>query len=523
MTMTTTTLEPRALPIDEVTVLEDRALVQRRGTLDVPPGSTTFRLEGVAPALVDKSLSAIVVEPTDVRVLAVRVERRRVTEDHEAPEELALLHARQRELFALLDRVQTEHHGLAAELAMLAEGEAGLLDEIAADVAWDRGDAPTWDDQLDRVAAHRREREDALCTCAATLRRLQQDLQDLEASIAARAAAPKDAATLVVELHNQTSGPRTVLLRIDYVVPGAAWRPSHTAQLVRDDSEATVALRTEACVWQATGEDWRNVVLVFSTERPSLGTAPPSLVTDEIRVQRRTPQVHAEARDEAIHTLGPSGSEAPSDALPGIDDGGEAFVLRTAGRVTLPADGRPQRFPLFAFHTPAEVDLVCMPELDPAVFLRTRQTHRGTKPLLAGPVDLIREGGLVGRTTLLFVAPGERFELGWGPESELRVTRTVHHDAPERRPLSAWTRRPRRIEIRLSNLGTQVHHVEVVERVAVSEIEKVQVEVTDSDPTATSDRDGFVRWNVRLRDAGQKTLTLSWTLVVHDDVVGWFP
>src|SRR5690606_39805233 len=124
MTMTTTTLEPRALPIDEVTVLEDRALVQRRGTLDLPPGSTTFRLEGVAPALVDKSLSAIVVEPTDVRVLAVRVERRRVTEDHEAPEELALLHARQRELFALLDRVQTEHHGLAAELAMLAEGEA---------------------------------------------------------------------------------------------------------------------------------------------------------------------------------------------------------------------------------------------------------------------------------------------------------------------------------------------------------------------------------------------------------------
>lgn len=522
--MKSTPMHTDTLPIDEVTVLEDRALVVRRGGVELPPGSTTYRIEGVAPALVDKSLSAMVDgTATDVRVLSAKVERRRITEDLQAPGELALLHAQRRELHHLHESVQVEHRCIAAELATLEQAEVRLLEEITGDVAWDRPDVPTWDAHLDRVAARRRELEQSLCACAGTLRRLQQSLEDLETSIAARAAAPTDAATLLLELHNATTASLSVPLRIDYVVPGAVWRPSHTARLVRHDDGATVDLRTEACVWQATGEEWHDVALVFSTERPSLGTAPPSLVTDELRVQRRTPQVHAAARDEAIHTTGPGGAEALRDTLPGIDDGGEALVLRTAGRVSVQADGRPQRFPLFSFSAPAEVDLVCLPELDPAVFLRTRQTHRGTKPILAGPVDLIREGGLAGRTTVLFVAPGERFELGWGPMSELRVTREVHHGEPERRPLSAWTRRPRRVEIRLSNLGTNAHHVEVQERVAVSEIEKVQVEVADSDPAVIPDRDGFVRWTVRLRGSGHKTLSLSWTLVVHDDVVGGLP
>ena len=36
---------------------------------------------------------------------------------------------------------------------------------------------------------------------------------------------------------------------------------------------------------------------------------------------------------------------------------------------------------------------------------------------LAGPVDLIRDGGFAGRTTLLYVAAGEGFALGWGVET----------------------------------------------------------------------------------------------------------
>jgi len=56
---------------------------------------------------------------------------------------------------------------------------------------------------------------------------------------------------------------------------------------------------------------------------------------------------------------------------------------------------------------------------------------------LAGPVDLIRENGFVGRTSVLFIAAGERFELGWGPDAELRVKRHSESKQEKSRRLSS--------------------------------------------------------------------------------------
>ena len=190
------------------------------------------------------------------------------------------------------------------------------------------------------------------------------------------------------------------------------------------------------------------------------------------------------AREQKVNQAGlgtgePRQEEAEED-LPGIDDGGEALELRGQTRVSIPADGRPHRVPIDGFASPAEVAWVCTPELARAVMVRSRQTNTGSRPLLAGPVDLIRNSGLVGRTSLLFVAPGEKFELGWGPDSALRVWREETQLDEERRTLSSWTRKPRKVTVKLSNLGVAPRRVQIKERVAVSEIEKVEVEFVEA-------------------------------------------
>src|SRR5690606_39939108 len=135
----------------------------------------------------------------------------------------------------------------------------------------------------------------------------------------------------------------------------------------------------------------------------------------------------------------------------------EALGLRGRVKATVPGDGRPYRVPIFSFEAPAETALICMPERVAAVMLRSRQPNSAEHPLLAGPVDLIRNSGLVGRTSILFIAPGERFELGWGPDSSLRVHRKLEELSFERRALSSWTRKPRRVTIRLSNQIGRAH------------------------------------------------------------------
>src|SRR5262249_31705661 len=149
------------------------------------------------------------------------------------------------------------------------------------------------------------------------------------------------AAKLVIDLVAEHASEVTVTA--SYIVPGAAWRPYHRARLVRET--ARVEWETTACVWQATGEDWRDVDLTCSLERPSLGVEPPELADDELYARRKPDQVVVETREQELETTGLGGGPAE---VPGIDDGGVGLKL-AATHVSVRADGRPHRVAVGGF------------------------------------------------------------------------------------------------------------------------------------------------------------------------------
>jgi uncharacterized protein (TIGR02231 family) len=193
--------------------------------------------------------------------------------------------------------------------------------------------------------------------------------------------------------------------------------------------------------------------------------------------------------------------------------------------------------PLGAHAAPAEVTLVAMPERSPCAFTRSRQVNGG-RPLLAGPVDLVRDHGQVGRTSVLYVAGGERFELGWGPDPELRLHREEERLREEPGLLQSAKVTRVQVVVRLSNLGATPRTVEVVERVPVSELDKVEIVVTPpegwSPPTLATERaagvelvtarsvdgDGLVRWQVTLPPRGRRMVALEYRVRADSGVVG---
>ena len=123
---------------------------------------------------------------------------------------------------------------------------------------------------------------------------------------------------------------------------------------------------------------------------------------------------------------------------------------------------------------------------------------------------------------MLYTARGEQFDLGWGPDPELRVHRSDTKHAVEEKKLSSWKREEHSVEVHLSNLGATEKIIEVVERVPVSEIDKVRI-VTDAGRTSggqTPDKDGFLRWKISLGGHAQKSLDLRYALKKHKAVVG---
>lgn len=496
------------LPAVRVTLLEDRAQVMRRGTFPVAPGRNRVVLPGVAPVLQDVSLRA---EAASARVVDARVRRaRRVLREHR-PADVAALEQRIEELALRFSELDEDRARAEARQRAVLEMVARGIDEIPEDASWGMVEQQTWHDTLEDLFHKGRD----LDARAVEVFSDQQDVaHELEKLVAQRIATDRPDSRLVafleLDLEADTAG--TAEVTVEYVVPNALWRPLHLARLTSGEASARLEVMSKAAVWQRTGEDWNDVELQLSTARSSLGTDPPLLSDDLLSAQRKADEVVVTAREVSIQRAGASGGGPAPDTLelPGVDDGGEIRNLKVEGRVTLPSDGRPVMVQLFSFTSDAETELVCAPELDEKAFLRARATHTGASPLLAGPVELVRDHGAVGWSKLLFVAPGERFELGFGPDEAVRITRRPQSEV-RNDPIDGYHHQTTHVQLFLSNLEPSPREVSVLERMPVSEVEHVKVSLLADHctPVPRVDDDGFCRWPVSLEAYGHARLRLA--------------
>lgn len=516
------------LPAREVTLLEDRARVLRRAIVELPAGVSRVRVADVAPVLSDKTLSGEVrAESGDAsgRVADVRVIREYIVGRDESTNrdaEAAVLDAELKQLDARIETLETERLITERHATGLDRLASSTMAELSEDVSWGREADDSWSEQLSTLSAAERELRERLVDIASEIDDLHRKRGHLDARIVkTQNPLEREWAGLEADIVVEAAGAYT--LTLEYMVPNACWRPYHTAKLITAPDRTRVSFATDACVWQNTGEDWRDVQLILSTERASLGTQAPPLSSDILSVQRKSDTVVVEAREQEIQNLGPGGDHTTVSAdLPGIDDGGVTLHLRAPKPSTVPSDGKPYRVHLTSFDTDADVALIGMPEMMNAVLTKSVQANAGIGPILAGPVDLIRDSGLIGRTSVLFIAAGERFELGWGPEADLRIKRDTEITEEKSRLLSSWTERIHEIEIRLSNLGDRTHEIKVTERIPVSEIDKVKITLNTAETTDNQDSDdnGFIQWDVTVGPGQNKRLQLSYKLERHDDVSG---
>ncbi|MFT5352932.1 MAG: hypothetical protein ACI9KE_000129 [Polyangiales bacterium] len=495
-------------PILKVTVLEERALIEREASITLTTGVQKLRIEGVAPALIDKTL---VVKVGTARVLDARVRRFRVHRNEEQPARVQELLDVERGAAGKSEEANATLDASREDLRYWEEASARSAVEAGEDVAWGRESSSTWLATFDEIA----ERLSALYEAIARGVQIANDavevLSDIRVQLRdARRTSSEECAWLELRIMSEVAG--DLQLDISYAVPGACWRPQHRARW----QGSVVHFETQASVWQRTGEDWSNVELEVSTERASLGVDPPELATDELRVRKKAPGTQVAMREEEVES---AGAARLASELPGIDDGGDALLLKAPSKATVRADGRPHRIALSSFTAPAEAHLFVVGELESTVQQKTTLNNESPRPVLAGPVDLIRESGPVGQTKTLFVAPGEQFDLGWGPENDLRVTRECTNLDPKRSMLSGWTHKTKKVQLKLSNIGRSTHHLEVIERVPVSELESVEIKVDGAD-SKQPDQDGFVRWLDTLQAGERRTFTLTYTVSTKRDVSG---
>lgn len=508
-----------------VTLFEDRAEVLRRTSFSVKSGVFTGVCAGISMLVDDGTVQAHVVGGS-ARVFSVRVIRRMFLEKALGREEIEALEKAVRDnrlrmssADQAIERTQRalQHHYQFSDqwIKSVAHGpkngaDAKVIQEYRD--AWRAIDAAASNTlaELDKARGERLQAERDL---KAAQRRLGEGQIE----------SPRYEALVEVEIEAQEAG--DVAVEFSYRVPCALWRPEHLARLVQEkpDSKAgKIEIVTYAVAWQNTGEAWKDVEVRFSTARPAKAASPPLLSDDVLQSRRKTDeerrQVVIEAREQNIGMAGLEHGHREVAEMPGVDDGGEPLHYTGKEKVTLPSNGRPFRVEIGRTNVPAEVSRVLMATRSPAAHIRATATLAGTGPLLAGPVRLARGSSMVGRAKTDFVGKGEPFELGFGPDDGIRVRRKEDEER-ETQALTGSQRVRRKVSLFLSNLSGSSRSVLVNERIPVSEIDEVEIQLLDPGGFKLDAKDGFLRTVVEVAPRATKVMKFSYEVRAGSKVV----
>ncbi|GAA1988196.1 mucoidy inhibitor MuiA family protein [Kitasatospora viridis] len=514
------------LPVTAVTCLEDRSQLERTAHLELAAGVQRLRLGPLTPLAVDHSLRTELAG-AGARVLDARLTRSWTPRPvGPAPDDSPLrerLHAAR----AALRAAVADQQRTTARLGLLDQLAEELLREVAEGTGLDQPEPRRWAAELDRISTE----QDELAERARALEshRHELALEEAELDRAVESAEPPEPELrCYLDLTVRAEQPGPAVLTVGHLTACALWRPAYRAVL----GGGAVRLATDAVVWQATGEDWTGVRLTLSTARSMLAAEPPVLQEDRLTLrelssaERRT--VEVELREEEIRTLGPAGPEQ-GEELPGLDDGGEVRVLHAPAPATVPGDGRAHRVPLGWFDAAAAVELVAAPELSPLVSEVVSVRNTASVPLLAGPVELVRGSGYVGRGELRYTAPGAVAELAFPGSDEYRLLReTTEEEGTAGLPgTGRRTVRTRTVQVHVTRLcapGTTGEQTVVLrERIPVSEVSAVEVRLHEQscDPRPDAvDAEGIVRWELPLAPNTRRTVTLVYEVSASAKVAG---
>ncbi len=521
-------------PVSEVVLFEDRARVIRSGEAELPSGWVRAVVADVTPLLSDKTLTARVVGNDGAVLVDIHVRRHWLVESREPDQERIREWRRQRR------RLQREIAALSGKRSLVGQEVDDRVNlrnhafqELVEDVAWGRADREAWNAWSTELYQQELTARQSRIALDFQLKKCHKDLARLEKKIhLAKDRHERCRASL--ELLLQVRRPGRIGLRIEYMTGNACWRPWHSARLQGRGDSRRLLFTVGGSVWQNTGESWPEARLSFSVERLSAGVKPPRLASDRLSVVPKSDAVQLEVREQEIQDLAPElmpatdtveRPEKTDEKLPGIDDGGHAVHFHASGPMTIPADGRPHRVELFSFETDAQTGLVLIPPLGPIaggeerdyqpVVMKSVQKNTAAQPVLAGPVDLIRDSGYVGRTSILFVAPGEPFALGWGPDPDLRVKRVAtsarQKSKVKEHLLPAFNNKS---QLWISNLGAESKRIDIISRLPVSEVKQVKIIPDRSGTTHDQwpDADGLQNCQITLEAHGATRVAWAYRL-----------
>lgn len=521
-----------ASSIGAVTVYQDRAVVTRAASSDLPAGEHELVLEKLPASLQENSLQVSAKSTGQATLLDVRV---RDAFQADTPND------RVKQLEEQVRKIEGQQAALDDEAAVLENQRelVTMMQRGATEPAKD-GPRPT----LEELKAIQSLSADTLSRVLAGLRRVAEQREDLERQLSA---AQGELGQLQGQLNRRT---KTVTLRVNlaragkldlnvsYAVAGARWTPAYDARL--RPADRSVDLGYFGVIRQNTGEDWNNVKLTLSTARPALGggapklnpwiidvaappqpvrpmpaAAPAPVMRNDSRA-RSSPKASAEmAADEAAYAL-----EDVKDSTAAVQSEATSASFQIRAPATLPSDNSVQRVAITTAKLPATLQYQSTPALREAAFLTALASNGTDYPFLAGTLNTFLDDAFVAASSMKTVMPGEKLELALGADDGISIKRQLVNRFTESTGFSGNGKRVTyEYKITVKNNKATKEQVTFKDRLPISRNEKIEVKLlSPAERDIKREDDGVLAWNWEMEPGKSRDVVFKFSVDHPGDI-----
>ncbi|MBD2725546.1 mucoidy inhibitor MuiA family protein [Nostoc sp. FACHB-892] len=497
-----------------VTVYADRALVTRRGVVDLTGIEQELVITSLPETLETESVRVSGTGTVEVRLLGVSSDRIYTTEP--VAERVAHLTRQIEQLEAEKRHLQAQVDALALQSSFIAGLREKTEEPFAQSLSRKNLSLSETLDFLNFLGSQYSEYAIASEECKTQQQELDKELQLLWASLQKiQTPHPKESFSLVVGV--EVAGEGEFELELSYLVNCARWTPLYDLRF--STTSDIVHLSYLAEITQSTGEDWIGANLTLSTAKPGLGTLPPKLEPWYIDAPR--PQMLRQRQLVAQRPLLPPIPEQAAPAakadwqeedevaqdnfIPAetitaeVSKEGNVVTFKLTGGSNIPSDGAPHKTTIFNDNYPCSFDYVAMPRLVSFAYLQANVKNSSNgATLLPGKANIFRDNVFIGTSQLENIAPGQEFKLNLGIDEGLKIERDLVERLVDKRLISNQRRTTYSYRLLITNLIDKEVKLEVTEQLPVSRNEQIKVRLSRSNPQIQLGEMGILEWRLTL-------------------------
>jgi uncharacterized protein (TIGR02231 family) len=363
-------------------------------------------------------------------------------------------------------------------------------------------------------------------------RAIDRQVNELQTKLSS--VAPNQISKMQVSVYLSAPAESDGTFKIRYRIANAGWAPFYDARLSTPDAQkkSKIELVRRAEVMQSSGESWNNVALTLSTARPLGATSAPDLWEQEIQIfeplqdkmkrdseglaqnklELNAPAPVAEA-DGNVGLAKPKKDIVQKQA--DIEIAGFQALYNIQGKVSVDNSGTSKKVRIATDDYDATLNAMVVPKVDTSAYLTAAFKIKGEAPLLAGTVNLYRDGVFMGQGALPLLSPDEEAKLGFGIDDLMKVKRSeVKRNKGSEGIISTSNTEERAWDIVVKNLHDGIIPVTVLDQLPFSGNENIVItEMSQMTPPTEKNlnmRRGVMAWRFDLAPKTENTIKFGY-------------